>query len=63
MSLTSTPNSKFVKVKCKECEEETIVFNHAKTVVNCSNDSCEEILATPQSGKAEIHGEIIETLE
>ncbi|MHA2028057.1 MAG: 30S ribosomal protein S27e [Candidatus Kariarchaeaceae archaeon] len=63
MELVPQPNTKFVKVKCSECETETIVFNHAKTVVNCSSESCNEVLAQPRSGKAEIVGEIIEIYE
>lgn len=56
------PKKTFAKVKCPECETETIVFVSAKTVVNCLNDDCKAILATPRGGKAEIKGEIIELL-
>lgn len=62
MELTSQPNSSFLKVKCNECSTETLVFNHAKTAVVCSAESCSEILAQPSTGKAEIFGEIIEVL-
>ncbi|OLS27390.1 MAG: 30S ribosomal protein S27e [Candidatus Heimdallarchaeota archaeon LC_2] len=62
MDLISQPNSNFVKVKCNECSTETIVFNHAKTIVVCSADDCSEVLAQPASGKAVINGEIIEVL-
>ena len=63
MESTSQPNSSFVKVKCNECSTETIVFNHAKTIVVCSSDSCSEVLAEPSTGKAIINSEIIEKLE
>ncbi len=63
MELAQKPNSKFVKVKCPEYETETIVFNHAKTIVVCSSDDCNEVLAQPHSGKAEITAEIVEILE
>lgn len=63
MELVPTPNSRFVRVKCPECGEETIVFNHAKTEVTCQNKDCAELLAKPQGGKAEIFGEITEVLE
>lgn len=63
MELVPQPNTQFVKVKCPECETETIVFNHAKTVVVCSSDDCNQVLAQPNSGKAEITGEIIEVME
>ena len=62
MELTSQPNSSFVKVKCSECSAETIVFNHAKTVVVCSAENCSEVLAQPSTGKAEILGEIVEVM-
>lgn len=62
MQLIPHPNSKFLRVKCNECETETIVFNHAKTVVKCSNEDCGHVLATPLGGKAEIDGEIVEVL-
>ena len=63
MESLTQPNSSFIKVKCNECSTETIVFNHAKTIVVCSSDSCSEVLAQPATGKAIINGEILEKLE
>ena len=35
-TLIPEPNSKFLKVNCKECEEENIVYSHASSTVTCS---------------------------
>ena len=63
MSLIPTPNSKFLKVKCNDCETEMIIFNHAKTTVICQNEKCDTVIAEPLGGKAEINAEIIEILD
>ncbi len=52
------PRSKFLRVKCKECGNEMIIFSHASRVVYCI--VCGEPLAKPTGGKAEILGEIID---
>ena len=62
MELIRKPNSKFLKVKCTECEEEMIVFNHAKTKITCHGKNCNETIVEPSGGKAIIYGEIIEQL-
>ncbi len=56
------PTKTFARVKCPECESETIVFVSAKTTVYCLNDECKTVLAVPKGGKAEIKGEIVELL-
>ena len=53
--------SKFIKVRCKKCKNEQIIFQKASTVVKCL--VCEEILATPKGGKAEIKATVLEILE
>lgn len=53
-------SSKFLKVKCNDCENEQIVFDHASTSVKCN--VCGSTLVEPSGGKAEIKGEIIEVL-
>lgn len=63
MELIPKPKSKFFKVKCKACEHEMIIFNHSKTIIRCQGKDCDEIIATPQGGKAEINAEILETLD
>ncbi len=52
--------SKFLRVKCNDCENEQIVFDHASSWVKCN--VCGRTLAEPRGGKAEIKGEIIEVL-
>ena len=53
-------NSKFLRVKCNDCENEQIVFDHASTRVKCS--VCGSTLVEPRGGKAEIKGVKIEVL-
>ncbi|HUV79215.1 MAG TPA: 30S ribosomal protein S27e [Candidatus Bathyarchaeia archaeon] len=53
-------DSKFLKVKCNDCEYEQVVFDHATTSVKCN--VCGRTLVEPRGGKAEIKGEIIEVL-
>jgi len=53
--------SKFVKVKCPDCENEQVIFNRASTHVDCI--VCGSNLATPTGGKALIKAEIISELE
>ncbi len=53
--------SKFLRVKCMDCENEQIVFDHASTSVKCA--VCGRTLVEPRGGKAEIKSEIIEVFE
>ncbi len=53
--------SKFVKVKCNDCENEQVIFAHASTVVKCL--VCGRTLAEPTGGKAEIKTQVVEVLE
>ncbi|MDD4652405.1 MAG: 30S ribosomal protein S27e [Methanothrix sp.] len=53
--------SKFVKVKCNDCENEQVIFAHASTVVKCL--VCGRTLAEPTGGKADIKTTIVEVLE
>ena len=54
--LIPKPSSKFQKIKCKECDEENIVFSHASTSVTCK--SCGNVIAEPSGAVATLHGEI-----
>ena len=51
----------FLTVECPDCENEQIVFQNASTTVNCA--VCGTTLATPTGGKAEINGDVTETVE
>lgn len=55
------PKSKFVKVRCKDCENEQVLFNKSSSVVSCH--ICGSKLAIPKGGKAEITGELLEVIE
>ncbi len=53
--------SKFVRVKCKKCKNEQIIFNKASMVVNCL--VCNSALAEPTGGKAKINAGVAEVLD
>ncbi|HIG97460.1 MAG TPA: 30S ribosomal protein S27e [Candidatus Aenigmarchaeota archaeon] len=56
-----SPKSKFLKVKCKKCRNEQIIFNKTATVVKCL--VCESVLAEPTGGLAEIKTKIEEVMD
>ena len=53
--------SRFVKVKCPDCENEQLIFEKASSNVACV--VCGHVLATPTGGKAEIKADIIAAFE
>jgi len=55
------PESRFLKVKCKKCRNEQIVFNRASMEVKCL--VCESVLAKPTGGQAEILTNVLEVLD
>ena len=55
------PKSRFIKVRCNDCENEQVLFDKASTAVLCH--ICGSKLATPTGGKARIKGTILETNE
>lgn len=55
------PKSKFIKVRCKDCENEQVIFDRANTSVSCH--ICGSKLVIPKGGKAEIKAEVLEVLE
>jgi small subunit ribosomal protein S27e len=54
------PDSIYMKVKCKKCGNEQIVFDRVSLEVKCN--VCDEVLAFPRGGKAEIMGETLQIL-
>jgi len=50
--LVPTPNSYFMDVKCGGCNETSVVFSHAQSVIACNN--CKNILAKPSGGKCRL---------
>lgn len=55
------PKSKFLKVKCNDCQNEQVIFGSATSKVDCN--VCGRTLAEPQGGKASIKTQIVEVLE
>ncbi|MDH7516994.1 MAG: 30S ribosomal protein S27e [Candidatus Thermoplasmatota archaeon] len=53
--------SRFIKVRCRDCENEQVLFDRASTPVLCH--ICGSKLAVPSGGKAKIKGEILEVIE
>ncbi|MDD2470856.1 MAG: 30S ribosomal protein S27e [Methanocorpusculum sp.] len=53
--------SKFLKVKCPDCDNEQLVFEKATSVVECN--VCGRVLAEPTGGKAALKAEIVESFE
>jgi small subunit ribosomal protein S27e len=49
--------SKFVRVKCPDCEHEQVIFDHPSTVVKCL--VCGRTIAKPTGGKGEILVEVV----
>ncbi len=52
--------SKFVRVKCNDCENEQVIFNKARSIVKCL--ICGRTLAEPRGGKSKIKTQILEVL-
>jgi small subunit ribosomal protein S27e len=55
------PKSKFIKVRCNDCENEQVLFDKCSTIVLCH--ICGSKLAIPSGGKAKIKGKVLEIVE
>jgi small subunit ribosomal protein S27e len=55
------PDSKFVKVRCKKCKNEQIIFGKAASEVKCL--VCGTALAVATGGKTKFRGRVLEVLE
>ncbi|CCQ36518.1 30S ribosomal protein S27e [Natronomonas moolapensis 8.8.11] len=51
----------FIRVRCDDCENEQVVFSKAANAVDCA--VCGSTLATPTGGEADLHTEVVETVE
>ena len=51
----------FFSVECADCENEQVLFGKAASEISCA--VCGSTLATPAGGEADIHGEVLETVE
>jgi small subunit ribosomal protein S27e len=59
--LFPKPGSKFQKVQCNECNEESVVYSHVATNVTCK--SCGNLLAEATGSIAKINGKILGSAE
>lgn len=59
--MLQEPKSRFLKVKCNDCENEQIIFGSASSMVLCQ--VCGRTLAEATGGKANIKTQILEVLE
>ena len=51
------PGSKFQKVQCKECGEESVVYSHVSSTVTCK--ACGNVLAEPTGSISKPNGKIL----
>lgn len=52
----------FIKVTCKDCGSESVIFSRATTIISCS--VCGAILTAPSGGKARLVGcTLLEAME
>ena len=58
--IVQLPKSKFLKVVCKKCGNEQIIFNKASSVVKCLKCGIE--LAIPTGGEAIINAKVMKVL-
>lgn len=55
--LIPEPNSRFLTVKCKECEATRIVYTHSQTKIACQG--CGYVLITPKGGRGKLGSNIM----
>ena len=58
--LIPEPKSKFLYVRCPDCGNEQIIFDHASITVRCN--VCNRVLAKPTGGTAEIEAHVLKVL-
>ncbi len=51
------PSSAYIRVKCRDCGAEALIYSHAGSVIKCK--ICGAVLAEPTGGKVRILGEIV----
>lgn len=59
--IMEAPKSRFLKVKCKKCRNEQIIFNKPSMAVKCL--VCESVLAEPTGGLVRLSETLIESVE
>ena len=58
--MIPSPESTFVKVRCKKCKNEQVIFGKTATEVKCL--VCESSMASPTGGKSKIKARVLEVL-
>jgi small subunit ribosomal protein S27e len=58
--LIPEPKSRFVRVRCRQCGNEQVIFDHATFPVRCF--ICGSQLVRSTGGKAIIYGDVIKIL-
>lgn len=53
--------SRFINVKCKDCENEQVIFNKVSNDVECR--ICGRTLAKPTGGLAELKSKVVEEVD
>ena len=59
--MKTSPESKFIKLRCSKCKNEQIVFGKVASKVDCL--VCGETLAEPSGGKSIMKTRVLEVLE
>ncbi|HDI31644.1 MAG TPA: 30S ribosomal protein S27e [Thermofilum sp.] len=59
--LIPEPKSRFVLVKCPDCENEQVVFDRSSSTVKCL--VCGRVLVRPTGGKAIIEAQVVRVLD
>jgi len=60
MNLVQMPKSKFMRVICRKCKSDQMLYNKIASVVKCNK--CGAVLAEPSGGEARIHAKVVEVL-
>ena len=59
--LIPRPRSRFLRVRCNNCGNEQVIFDHPAMVVRCL--VCGSVLAMPTGGKGQVVGTILRIYE
>jgi small subunit ribosomal protein S27e len=54
------PKSKYMRVICKKCKSDQMLYNKIASVVKCNK--CGAVLAEPTGGQARILAKVVEVL-
>jgi small subunit ribosomal protein S27e len=59
--LIPKPRSVFLRVKCRKCGNEQLLFSNAVHKITCN--VCGEELSQPTGGRAKLNAEVLSVLE